>query len=80
MCEREAFATASPHRVGCWSTPQPRERRRFAQNLHGGAQQRLNALLIQLRLGGELVTAAPETAVGLLESAERELSDAVEEL
>ena len=80
VCEREAFAeslTASRARLVDAAAA---ERRRIEQNLHDGAQQRLNALVVGLHLAAEQVAYAPETAVGRLQSAEHELSDAIEEL
>jgi signal transduction histidine kinase len=55
------------------------ERRRIERNLHDGAQQRLVALAVKLRLATRLV-ADPEQTRGMLEELRDELKDAVEEL
>lgn len=80
VCEREAFAASLAASRARLVDAAAAERRRIEQNLHDGAQQRLNALLVRLRLGAEQVVDAPETAAGRLESAERELAEAIEEL
>jgi signal transduction histidine kinase len=80
VCERAAFAASLAASRARIVGAADAERRRIEQNLHDGAQQRLSALLIRLRLGAELVADAPETAVGRLESAAHELSEAIEEL
>ena len=56
------------------------ERRRLERNLHDGAQQRLLALSLSLRLARAKVEKAPLEARTLLEGAERELFAALEEL
>ena len=54
------------------------ERRRLERNLHDGAQQRLVALALTLRVaGGKIATARPSD---LLEGASAELTDALAEL
>jgi PAS domain S-box-containing protein len=55
------------------------ERRRLERNLHDGAQQRLVSLSLDLRMARSTVSADSDTAA-LLDSASRELSDALEEL
>ena len=80
VCEREAFAASLAASRARLVDAAAAERRRIEQNLHDGAQQRLNALLVRLRLGAEQVVDSPETAAGRLESAERELGEAIEEL
>ena len=80
VCEREAFAASLAASRARLVDAGAAERRRIEQNLHDGAQQRLNALLVRLHLAAEQVASAPETAVGRLESAEQELSEAIEEL
>ena len=80
VCEREAFAASLAASRSRLADAAAAERRRIEQDLHDGAQQRLNALLIRLRLGAEQVADAPETAVERLQSAEQELSGAIEEL
>ena len=56
------------------------ERRRIERNLHDGAQQRLVALAVKLRLARRLVDADPEQTRGMLDELREELKDAVEEL
>jgi signal transduction histidine kinase len=56
------------------------ERRRLEHNLHDGAQQRLTALGLRLRLAAESARAAPRQAAGYLEAAEAEVSLAIDEL
>jgi PAS domain S-box-containing protein len=56
------------------------ERRRLERNLHDGAQQRLVALSLSLRLARAKIDEAPDAARALLEGAEHELSQALEEL
>jgi signal transduction histidine kinase len=56
------------------------ERRRIEHNLHDGAQQRLTALLVQLRLASDQARDAPDRGPELIESAEGELSLAIDEL
>ena len=80
VTERERFAdglTASRARlVEAANT----ERRRLEQNLHDGAQQRLTALGLRLRLAAEQAREAPAEAPTLFERAETELSLAIGEL
>jgi signal transduction histidine kinase len=56
------------------------ERRRLERNLHDGAQQRLVALAVGLRLAQAKVRAHPEEAETLLESLSRQLAEALTEL
>jgi signal transduction histidine kinase len=56
------------------------ERRRLERNLHDGAQQRLVALSLSLRLARAKIEQAPDDARELLVGAEQELSHALEEL
>jgi PAS domain S-box-containing protein len=56
------------------------ERRRLERNLHDGAQQRLVALALQLRLVVGKMESDPETASELLAGAGRELALALDEL
>ena len=56
------------------------ERRRIERNLHDGAQQRLIALAIRLRLGAEQAQKTPERAEELFEEAESDLQLAIDEL
>jgi signal transduction histidine kinase len=56
------------------------ERRRLERNLHDGAQQRLVALSLQLRLAQQAVEKNPGAAAAMLAEAGDELSVALEEL
>jgi PAS domain S-box-containing protein len=56
------------------------ERRRLERNLHDGAQQRLVALSVALRIAQRKVTDAPAEARELLACAADELGEALEEL
>jgi PAS domain S-box-containing protein len=56
------------------------ERRRLERNLHDGAQQRLVALALALRLVAGKLESDPETARELLSGAGRELALALDEL
>ena len=80
VSEREAFAARLAASSARLVETADNERRRIEHNLHDGAQQRLTALLVQLRLGAELSRSAPERAPGMLEAAEAELSEAIDEL
>jgi PAS domain S-box-containing protein len=56
------------------------QRRKFERNLHDGAQQRLVALALTLRVVRAKLSAAPEEADELLGQATAELDDALSEL
>jgi signal transduction histidine kinase len=56
------------------------ERRRLLRNLHDGAQQRLTALVVHLRLAADDPKPTPTTSAEALDRAERELLLAIEEL
>jgi len=56
------------------------ERRRIERDLHDGAQQRLMALGINLRLARERVERDPKDAIDLLDGSLQELSEATKEL
>jgi signal transduction histidine kinase len=56
------------------------ERRRVERNLHDGAQQRLTALALSLRLARSKLDSSPLEAAGLLDEASLELDAATEEL
>jgi PAS domain S-box-containing protein len=56
------------------------ERRRIERNLHDGAQQRLVALSLGLRIAGAKVRNAPDEAVELLGEFSQELGEALTEL
>jgi PAS domain S-box-containing protein len=55
-------------------------RRRLERNLHDGAQQRLVALSLSLRLAQAKIDSDPETAARVLDSAREELAAALDEL
>ena len=56
------------------------ERRRLERNLHDGAQQRLVALSLTMRLAQNKLRKDPDTAEALLTGAQEELTRALEEL
>jgi signal transduction histidine kinase len=56
------------------------ERRRLERNLHDGAQQRLVALSLSLRMAERQIAKDPERARALVASAHEELNQALEEL
>ena len=56
------------------------ERHRLERDLHDGAQQRLVALLIRLRIAGEQLGRTPEATAETLTAAETELQVALDEL
>jgi len=59
---------------------QDEERRRLERNLHDGAQQRLVALAVQLKLVEQLVARDPEQARELAGRVQAEATEALEEL
>jgi signal transduction histidine kinase len=61
-------------------TTQDQERRRLERNLHDGAQQRLVALSLSLRMAERQIAKDPERARALVASAHEELNQALEEL
>src|SRR3954470_10318196 len=56
------------------------ERRRLERNLHDGAQQRLVALSLTLRIAQNQIAKAPEKAAAMVGAAQEELTRALEEL
>lgn len=56
------------------------ERRRLERNLHDGAQQRLVALSLALRMAHSKLREDPDTASAILAGASEELSEAIAEL
>jgi signal transduction histidine kinase len=56
------------------------ERQRLERDLHDGAQQRLMALGINLRLARDLITSDPQDAAALLDASLEELNQAAREL
>jgi signal transduction histidine kinase len=56
------------------------ERRRLERNLHDGAQQRLVALSLSLRIAERQIAKDPEKAQAMVSAAQEELTQALEEL
>jgi signal transduction histidine kinase len=56
------------------------ERRKIERNLHDGAQQRLVALAVNLRLARQLAATAPDDANAMLEHLSTEIQETLEEL
>ena len=56
------------------------QRRRLERNLHDGAQQRLVAVALQLRVARARIGSAPEAAIDALDDAARELDTGLAEL
>ncbi|MGH2728802.1 MAG: histidine kinase, partial [Actinomycetota bacterium] len=56
------------------------ERRKIERNLHDGAQQRLVALAVNLRLARQLAASAPDDANAMLEQLGTEIQETLEEL
>ncbi len=56
------------------------ERRRLERNLHDGAQQRLVALSLTLRMAQNQIASKPDRAVEMVAAAQEELTRALEEL
>jgi signal transduction histidine kinase len=56
------------------------ERHRLERDLHDGAQQRLVALLIRLRIASDQLERTPESTAAMLTAAEDELQVALDEL
>jgi signal transduction histidine kinase len=80
VSEREAFAERlGQSRRDAFSAAE-RERRRIERNLHDGAQQRLLALTVKIRLAAERARVARDPSQVDLVRAERELYLALDEL
>jgi PAS domain S-box-containing protein len=75
--EHEREIRASRQRI---VSAEAAERRRLERNLHDGAQQRLVALSLSLRLARAKIEATPDEARRLLQEADQELSQALAEL
>jgi signal transduction histidine kinase len=75
-----AIALESRARLGRIVTAGDAERRRLERNLHDGAQQRLVALAMQLRLVQHEIHSDPAAAQALVDTASRELALSLEEL
>jgi signal transduction histidine kinase len=56
------------------------ERRKIERNLHDGAQQRLVALAVNLRLARQLAASAPDEANAMMEHLSVEIQETLEEL
>ena len=75
-----AIALESRARLGRIVTAGDDERRRLERNLHDGAQQRLVALAMQLRLVQHEIHTDPAAAQALVDTASKELALSLEEL
>ena len=75
-----AIALESRARLGRIVTAGDDERRRLERNLHDGAQQRLVALAMQLRLVQHEIHTDPAAAQALVDGASKELALSLEEL
>jgi signal transduction histidine kinase len=80
VSEREGFAARLDESRTELLRAADTERRRIERDLHDGAQQRLVALLVRLRLVGEQLPHDPGRAAQVLTDAETELATALEEL
>jgi signal transduction histidine kinase len=80
VSEREAFGAGLRASRARLVEASEIERRRLLRNLHDGAQQRLTALVVHLRLAADEDRPTPEESVAVLDRAERELLIAIEEL
>jgi signal transduction histidine kinase len=80
VSEREQFAESLGESRAQLFRAADAERQRIERNLHDGAQQRLLALAVHLRLAAQRAEQAPEQAAGLIQDAEAELQVATDEL
>jgi signal transduction histidine kinase len=80
VSEREAYAERLGDSRARMLRAADAERQRIERNLHDGAQQRLLALAVHLRLAAERAEQAPQEAVRLIADAEGELQVAFDEL
>ena len=80
VSERERFAGRLAESQTALLRAADRERHRIERDLHDGAQQRLIALLIRLRVAEEELPQEPARAAQVLNDAETELTIALEEL
>jgi signal transduction histidine kinase len=80
VAERERLADSLRASLARLVSASDTERRRLEHNVHDGAQQRLTALGLRLRLAAEAAREEPARAAGYLEAAEVEVSLAIEEL
>jgi signal transduction histidine kinase len=80
VAEREAFGEGLRASRARLVEASETERRRLLHNLHDGAQQRLTALVVHLRLAAERENPTPEESAVALDRAGNELMLAIEEL
>jgi signal transduction histidine kinase len=80
VSEREEFAERLAESRARLLRAADVERRRIERNLHDGAQQRLLALAVKLRLDAERVQCAPALAPTFFEDAADELQRTIDEL
>jgi signal transduction histidine kinase len=80
VSERESYARGLVESRARMVQLAEHERRRLERNLHDGAQQRLTALAVRLRLAEDRVREAPTEASRLFEEAATELARAIDEL
>lgn len=80
VTEREDFAGKLIASRGRLVGAVDAERLRVQQNIHDGVQQRVTALMIRLGFAEELVRQAPVRAMALIEAAESELDQVVDDL
>jgi signal transduction histidine kinase len=80
VSERQRFAEGLSASCARLVEAADTERRRLEHNLHDGAQQRLTALALRLRLGVEYAKEAPDRAAAVIEAAEAEVGLAIDEL
>ena len=80
VSERERFAGRLGESRAQLFKAADAERQRIERNLHDGAQQRLLALAVHLRLAAEQARRAPEETAIMIEKAEGELQVAFDEL
>jgi signal transduction histidine kinase len=80
VAEREAYAERLGASRAEFFRAADIERQRIERNLHDGAQQRLLALGVHLRLSAGSVRSEPERGPELFAEAEGELNDAIDEL
>jgi signal transduction histidine kinase len=80
VSEREAFAEGLRASRARLVEASEIERRRLLHNLHDGAQQRLTALVVHLRLAAERQDPTPAESTAALDRAGNELLLAIEEL
>src|SRR4051812_22867811 len=80
VCQREEFGRNLRASRARLVEAGSRERRRIERNLHDGAQQRLVAVAVRLRMAAEQSGDAPGVSAATLQRAETELLEAIDEL